>query len=118
MKQIAQTLTHEEALKLKVRIESAGIPVVISGSGASHLFRTGLVSVWVAIDSQYNDALLVLDNPGHIANNPIEVEEFHRAVRQTNLVPELLTKINYPALFTYAAIAGFSIFLFRAVVNA
>ncbi|MGY4532088.1 hypothetical protein ACVW0Y_001204 [Pseudomonas sp. TE3786] len=44
MKQIAQTLTQEEALKLKIRIESAGIPVVISGAGSSHLLRTGMVS--------------------------------------------------------------------------
>lgn len=118
MKQIAQTLRRKEALQLKIRIEGAGIPVVISGDGASYRFRTGLVSVWVAIDSQYKDALLALERPGHVAENPVDVEEFHRAVRQQSLVPAFFSKINYPALFTYLFIAGFVVAVVRAWVTA
>jgi len=118
MKQIAQTLGREEALQLKIRIEGAGIPVIISGDGASYRFRTGLVSVWVAIDSQYEDAVRALERPGHVAKNPVDVEEFHRAVRQQSLVPAFFSKINYPALFTYLFIAGFIIAAVRALVTA
>ncbi|MGY4532087.1 hypothetical protein ACVW0Y_001203 [Pseudomonas sp. TE3786] len=71
----------------------------------------------MAIDSQYDDAQIALDKPGHIAENPVDVEAFHRAVRQTSLVPKFLSDINYPALFTYLGILGFALFLIRALVK-
>lgn len=118
MKQIAQTLSHSEASKIKSRIEGAGIPVVVSGEGSRNLFSTGLVSVWVAIDSQYQDALIALDNPSHIASQPINVEEFHEAVKNTSLLPQFLLRLNYPAITTYACIAGFIIFIIRTLAAA
>lgn len=118
MKQIAQTLSRKEAHQLKIRIEGAGIPVAISGDGASYRFRNGVVSVWVAISSQYNDALLALERPGHVAENPVNVEEFHRSVRQQSLLPAFFSKINYPALFTYLFISVFVIAVLRALATA
>lgn len=118
MKQIAQTLNHSEASKIKSRIEGAGIPVIVSGEGSRNLFSTGLVSVWVAIDSQYQDALIALDNPSHIASQPINIDEFHETVKNTNLLPQFLLNLNYPAIATYASIAGFIIFVIRAFAAA
>lgn len=111
MKQIAQTLTQSEASKIKHRIEGAGIPIIISGEGGRNLYSTGLISVWVAIDSQYQDALIALDNPSHIAAQPINVEEFHQTVKTTALLPKFILDLNYPAVATYTCIAGFIIFL-------
>jgi hypothetical protein len=118
MKQIAQTLSHSEAYQIKNRIEGAGIPIIVSGEGSRNLYSTGLVSVWVAIDSQYQDALIALDNPSHIAAQPINVEEFHQAVKNTKLLPRLLLNLNYPAIATYACITGFIIFVIRALTTA
>ena len=117
MKQIAQTLTHSEASKIKSRIEGAGIPIIVSGEGNRNLYSTGLVSVWVAIDSQYQDALIALDNPSHIAAQPVNVEEFHQAVKNTKLLPRFLLNLNYPAITTYACIAGFIIFVIHALTT-
>jgi hypothetical protein len=118
MKQIAQTLSHTEAYQIKNQIEGAGIPIIVSGEGSRNLYSTGLVSVWVAIDSQYQDALIALENPSHIAAQPINVEEFHQAVKKTNLLPEFILNLNYPAITTYACIAGFIIFVIRAFSTA
>nr|WP_298146025.1 hypothetical protein [uncultured Pseudomonas sp.] len=118
MKQIAQTLTHSEASKIKSRIEGAGIPVIVSGEGSRNLFSTGLVSVWVAIDSQYHDAVIALDDPSHIAAQPINVEEFHETVKNTDLLPRFILDLNYPAIVTYACIAGFIVFVIRAFTAA
>lgn len=114
MREIAQTLREAEALQLQTRIEAAGIPVIITGRGASFAFRTGLVSVWVAIDAQYEDALRVLEHPDHVARQPVDVQAFHQQVRDTRLIPALLWRLNYPALLTYALIGGFALMLLRA----
>ena len=118
MKQIAQTLSHLEASKIKIRVEGAGIPVIVSGEGRRNLFRTGLVSVWVAIDSQYQDALIALDNPTHIAKQPINVEEFHEAVRNTSLLPKFILGLNYPAIAAYTCIAIFIVIVIHAFATA
>lgn len=117
MKQIAQTLTHSEASKIKRRIEGAGIPIVISGEGDRNLYSTGLISVWVAIDSQYQDALIALDNPSYIAAQPINVDEFHQTVKNTTLLPRFISNLNYPAITTYTFITGFIIFVIHALIT-
>ncbi len=114
MKLLTQTLDHNDAQRLKSRIERAGIPVVVGGAEARHVFRSGMVSVWVAIDSQFDDAVIALSKPNHMAANPVDVEAFHLAVRQTSLFPAW----NYPALLTYAGVIGFTGFLIWAVLSA
>ena len=41
--------------------------------------------LWIFIITQYNDALILIDNPGHIVNDPVNVSDFNKQLNSKNI---------------------------------
>lgn len=59
-------------------LESNGIPAYISSSDSNRVIPFGIskASLWVYLDEQYDEAMLLIKNPDYEVQNKIDVERF------------------------------------------
>ncbi|MEJ2142655.1 MAG: DUF2007 domain-containing protein [Gammaproteobacteria bacterium] len=81
MKEVYRTQSLEEANEIKSRLESAGIPVMISNEHFSALriplFPNNL-GVFIYLDEQYNDACRVLTDTDYSPDSAVDIEQFYQ----------------------------------------
>ena len=80
MKLVFKTDDINEANRFSELLGEKGIPSVVEENGlrnrGSHI-PVGNV-VWIYVNSQYSDALKLIENPNHEVENPIDAEDFSR----------------------------------------
>jgi hypothetical protein len=82
MKILFHSPFKSEIESAKILLESKGIPVFIgsqnSGPALGILIAANKYTLWSCIDSQYEDALKVLNDPGHEVSEPIDISDFQQ----------------------------------------
>ncbi|MGD8785548.1 MAG: hypothetical protein PVG75_13980 [Thioalkalispiraceae bacterium] len=81
MKYVDKTATLDEANQIKTLLESRGIPAFVSNKRYARLsppFTPYYLGVFIYIDSQYEDALALINNPEHTVKQPVDVTEFYQ----------------------------------------
>src|SRR5689334_24577595 len=75
----------EELHRLRSRLEEAGIATAT----ASHGVRLGgtRIKLFALINSQYEDAMLALDDPAHRAAEPLDSETLRRIREEEQALP-------------------------------
>jgi hypothetical protein len=68
---------HSDASATLSLLESHGVPTHTKYSQLSRAGRSRL-AIYVCLDSQYPDAVAVLQNPKHRVSNPVNVAEYRR----------------------------------------
>lgn len=87
MKFVYQAYTLAEANEIKELLENAGIPASISNKGFSQLhvpFIPHTLGVFIYINTQYNDAIALINNKNHDVAEPVDVNEFYRILNSTS----------------------------------
>lgn len=78
MKLLTGYYTQEEAGDLREYLEENGIAVYVEYEGPK---GDGIkYSVFASLDSQYEDALQLMANPGHVVVNPADIEHYQAYV--------------------------------------
>ena len=79
MQLIGQYHNESEADLIAAKLEEQGILTFISGRESLRLmrYRAGIfdVGLWVVLDHQYDDAIALLNDPGHTVESPLTAEE-------------------------------------------
>lgn len=115
MKLLTGYYTKEEATDLQEYLEENGIAVHVEYEGVK---GNGLkYSVFTALDSQYQDALLLMETPSHIVVHRADVSDYQAYVAGTEgkakALGSMLKGMGIAALLT-AAFAGLIIYFVRA----
>lgn len=66
--------------EMRQRLESRGIPAVVQGQSMARLLvPVGATepTLWVYLPYQEDDAKALLDNPEHMVEQPVDVDEFY-----------------------------------------
>ena len=83
MRIIAHFHTNEAVYEAQMRLEKAGIPVIVEfdyGILPKKLGRAN--TLLVALDEQFQEAESALKDPNHVVKNPIDVQAFKRHMSQ------------------------------------
>ncbi len=102
----------------KALLEANGIPAFI-GSENSGPAMGGILAnkytLWACLESQYDEALTLLNNPDYEVKNPVDIADYYRFVRQSSFAP--LWPIYNNALFwiVLMALTGFGLFVYRTL---
>ena len=91
MKHLCSIQESFEANALADQLESKGIPIIKTNVGTHNMVK-GVkmhIDLWVALESQYQDATALLSNPHHQVLNPVDVADFHRHRDEFNKKPLL-----------------------------
>ena len=67
--------------EMRQRLESRGIPAVVQGQSMARLLvPVGATepTLWVYLPFQEGDAKALLDNPEHMVEQPVDVDEFYQ----------------------------------------
>lgn len=91
----------EELERLRALLEDHGIPIYVTDS-----VRAGRGSVFVCLDSQFEDAVALLRDPHHRVSQPVDVAQFY----------ESLDRATSQAPFTVRALLGVLALLLLLVV--
>ncbi|MCP3669259.1 MAG: DUF2007 domain-containing protein [Gammaproteobacteria bacterium] len=70
----------EFLLVLKERLEEKGIPATIQGKNTASMMIPRFAfepTIWIYIDDQYDEARQLLDDPGYLVQNRLDVAEFY-----------------------------------------
>jgi hypothetical protein len=67
----------QEARRVCELLEEKGIPIFVEGVGVRGVPQA---AVFVCIDSQFKDALTILQFPSHEPAQPIDAMQFHRDI--------------------------------------
>jgi hypothetical protein len=69
---------------MKSRLEQNGIPAYISNTEAARNipFVSSQQGLWVYLDEQYNDAISLLNDPEHIVQSGIDIDEFYEVANE------------------------------------
>jgi hypothetical protein len=77
-------MRHGELIALRDLLEANGIPAVIQADDTGRMITPLLTrgqTLWVYIDSQADEARALLENPGHVVANPVDVDNFYETTR-------------------------------------
>jgi len=102
MQLLFESESSEKINSTKELLESRGIPVFISGTESFRmrpllvLYRKG---VWVCLDEQFDDAVMLLKNPDHEVSNPVDVDAFHSSLEQLQREPFRCLWLNRDNVF-------------------
>lgn len=99
---------HEAARLL----ESAGIPVFVEETRHSRIGMSD-ARISVYLDSQFEDALLVLEDPTHEVRDPVDIEQFQKHLEKFDhsLVLNRTLLALVAAIVFFCLVAGASYFL-------
>ena len=87
MKFVYQAHTLEEANEIKYLLENAGIPTSISNKRFAQLnvpFIPHTLGIFIYIDSQYDDAIALINNTNHQVSEPVDVDAFYTMLESTS----------------------------------
>lgn len=95
MKLIYQCHNQFEAERIRLLLESRGIPACITGAEINRVYPVTphSLGVWAYIDEQEADAKALLDNPEHHVTTRVDVAGFYRDM-QEQLDPVTLSRFN------------------------
>jgi hypothetical protein len=79
MRRIGTFESDEAAWNAISLLEAAGIPVFLQEGRDTRMGRTD-PQLSVYLDSQFEDALMVLSDPNHVVRDPVDVEQFKKEV--------------------------------------
>ncbi len=84
MKLLTRSLRPGELITLRDLLEANGIPAVIQADDTGRMITPVLTkgqALWIYIDSQESEARALLDDPGYVVANPVDVEAFYEITR-------------------------------------
>ncbi len=84
MKLLTRSMRPGELITLRDLLEANGIPAVIQADDTGRMITPVLTkgqALWVYIDSQESEARELLDDPGYVVANPVDVEAFYEITR-------------------------------------
>lgn len=95
MKLLRETKDKSELDRIRVLLESRGIPVHVGDENQHHLGGHAMAflryRLHVVLDFQYEDALKLLEDENHEVAEPVDIEEFRNYQRASQ--PEVLNRI-------------------------
>ncbi|MBT2969958.1 MAG: DUF2007 domain-containing protein [Candidatus Thiodiazotropha sp. (ex Ctena orbiculata)] len=80
MKMLTRDSNVPNLQSLKERLEANGIPSVIQGTETARMIIPRFFlepTLWVYLDSQLDDALKLIDDPGHNVTTGIDIDDFY-----------------------------------------
>ena len=107
MQLLSTIYSREEEQRLRTLLEENGIPLVILGE--SRYSCRG--SVWTYLNSQYKDAIALLNNPEHVVSNPIDVIEFYNHIELMKQDSSLLLQYALKILGIVAILFTVAVFI-------
>lgn len=91
MKLIQKLNDIDEANQLVELFEECGIPSEVNENElrnrGTHIPEGN--EVWIYINSQYTDALKLMEDNNHIVENPVNITDFYTSIESTKLKAEL-----------------------------
>ena len=85
MKFVYRADTFEGATEIKQLLEGSGIPTSISNKRYAQMqlpFYPRHLGIFIYVNSQYNDAVSLINNANHKVSNPIDIQEFYDTLEQ------------------------------------
>lgn len=107
MRLLFESASQEELSTAKRRLEKRGISVFVSSERTYHLWRpytAGKRGLWVCLEQHYEDARVVLRDPGHREAHPVDVQDFYRTLEEASRQPLAAMGIDPHALLNLIAI--------------
>lgn len=97
MELVYTTSSLDEANQIKDKLESAGIPVMISGENVSRIqlpFLSNNLAVFIYINNQYDDAMALIKDEQHQVTSAVDVDAFYKVIESTEMKRYLNSKTN------------------------
>lgn len=95
MKLLLKTKEKNELDRVRMLLESRGIPVHVDGENQHHLGGHAMPFIQyrlnVVLDAQYDDALKLLEDENHEVAEPVDMEAFRE--QQEQAAPEAMNRI-------------------------
>ncbi len=115
MKMLTRDSDHQYLIELKNRLEENGIPSVIQGENTARMIIPFFLlqpTLWVCVDKQFEDAVQLMDNPNHVVNLKIDMEEFYKVQpTEAQKANELNAALLHLLLFMGAIMLGIFVFI-------
>ncbi len=96
MKLLFQASDSDYVNQIKLLLESAGIPVFLSNENSFRMkqamFMNG-IGVWVYLESQYEEAIKLINNPDYEVRHPVDLDEFNALLKSRKSI-EILKFIS------------------------
>jgi hypothetical protein len=90
MKLLFEESNRNEVDRIRLLLESAGIPVFIGNEVTARNFNFIALAqkygIWVMEDSQYECAVSLISNPDYCVKNPLDVNEYHKLAESTEQI--------------------------------
>lgn len=110
MKMITRDWDKEYLQSQQILLEENGIPAVLHGVETSRMtvpISPFEPTLWVYLDEQYEDAVKLMQNPGHVVTTGIDVEEFYASLPTDEaLVESRNNALGNLAVFVVAIMIG------------
>ena len=107
--------TNQDAMAIKLLLESNGIPASISNKGFARLYHfiPNTLAVFVYLDEQYEDAIKLIENPDHVVTNPVDIDAFYAALESEPMQNEIHNAMNRLILgmFVFGLVCAFLLYL-------
>lgn len=115
MKFLLKTKEKNELDRIRMLLESRGIPVHVDGENEHRLGGHAMPFIGyrlnVVIDSQYEDALKLLEDENHEVANPVDMEEFRDYQEQAG--PAVMNRILGWMVLAIIALSGVLFMLYQ-----
>ena len=88
-------MRYGELIAFRDLLESNGIPAVIQSDDTGRMltpFLTRGQSLWVYIDSQADEAKVLLEDPDYVVANPVDVDAFYELTRDVRDDPGVMNR--------------------------
>ncbi len=120
MKLLLRGNDRSEVDRVKLLLESRGIPVFVSNEDSARNMGTFLAvkqyGLFIVLDYQFHDATALLDDDTHEVAEPVDVAEYYRTVEHAR--PAALQKIlNRLLLFSGILILVFYLLIQLTIID-
>jgi len=121
MKLLFETIDRPEIENARILLEGNGIPIFISNDDTARnmgfIYPARKMGFWVALDHQYQDAILLLENGEHVVSHPVDVGEYYAKLdaegkRSTEKLFDKLALV-----IVILIISGFSLYLYFRITG-
>jgi hypothetical protein len=116
MKLLLQTIEQAEIVKIRLLLESRGIPVYIGNEIAARYFGfmypARLFALWIPLDHQYDDAVALLKDETHEVEKPVDISHYYESIEaaRTDSTEQVYNGIMLA--FVLILILGFILFIY------
>lgn len=116
MKLVYRADTLEGATEIKELLECAGIPASISNKRFAQFyipFFPHHLGVFIYVNSQYNDAISLINNSDHIVSEPIDINEFYSILNSPHNKSAVYNAMNdfILGMVAFGLLCGFLIYV-------